>query len=306
MSGKNKGKVESMGKDKTDPVDELIQILDLERIERNRYRGFTPASRSIRVFGGQVISQALMAAYRTVEDRMCHSLHAYFIRPGDPSIPILYEVDQSRNGRSFTTRRVVAIQDGEQIFNLAASFHIAETGFEHQADMPDVPPPEELPTEQDQRQALAKILPPEMAKSFEVEQPIDLRPVRPQNIMDPQKLEPVNYVWLKLKKGISGDLPLHQVILAYASDMTLLDTCVRPHGVNFFRGAQMASLDHAMWFHDDFKTDEWLLYAQDSPRASGGRGLNRGTIYTRDGRLVASVMQEGLIRPYQKTAKRGA
>ena len=286
-----------MGNDNTDPVDELIQILDLERIERNRYRGCTPASRSIRVFGGQVISQALMAAYRTVEDRMCHSLHAYFIRPGDPSIPILYEVDQSRNGRSFTTRRVVAIQDGEQIFNLAASFHVAETGFEHQSDMPDVPPPEDLPPEQDQRKAIARMLPPEMAKSFEVEQPIDLRPVQPQNIVNPQKLEPINNVWLRLKKPISDDKTLHQVVLAYASDMTLLDTCVRPHGVNFFHGTQMASLDHAMWFHDDFRADDWLLYSQDSPRASGGRGMNRGTIYTRDGRLVASVAQEGLIRP---------
>jgi len=284
----------------SEAVDELIGILDLERIERNRFRGFTPDSRSIRVFGGQVISQALVAACRTVEDRECHSLHAYFIRPGNPEIPILYEVDPSRDGRSFTTRRVVAIQDGEQIFNLAASFHIREDGFEHQSGMPDAPAPEDLTDQSVHRMELAAKLPEDIASAFRAEQPLDLRPVHPQSFINPQKLPPINHVWLRLKKKIEDAPYLHRAILAYASDMTLLDTCVRPHGVNFFKGAQMASLDHAMWFHDDFRIDDWLLYAQDGPRASGGRGFNRGEIFTRDGRMVASVAQEGLIRPVRK------
>ena len=281
-----------------DAVDELIGILDLERIEVNRFRGFTPDGRSIRVFGGQVISQALVAAYRTVENRLCHSLHAYFIRPGDPSVPILYEVDQSRDGRSFTTRRVVAIQNGEQIFNLAASFQVNEEGFDHQSEMPDVPGPDDLIPDHASRIEIAKDLPAKFAKEFAKTPPIDLRFVTPQNMKAPEKLSPVNYVWMRLNKPISDDPILHQVILAYASDMTILDTCARPHGVNFFtRTVQMASLDHAMWFHAPFKSDEWLLYAQDSPRASGGRGFNRGSVYRQDGVLVASVTQEGLIRP---------
>lgn len=285
---------------KSDPVQELLQILDLEQIEVNRFRGFTPDSRSIRVFGGQVIGQALIAACRTVSDRLCHSLHAYFIRPGNPEIPILYEVDQSRDGRSFTTRRVVAIQNGEQIFNLAASFHVKEPGFDHQFEMPDHPSPEELTSRDELRLELAYHLPENMARSFRAEQPIDIRPVHVQSLVDPRKMDPINHVWLKLKKKI-GDTPaLHQAILAYASDMTLLDTCVRPHGVNFFKGAQMASLDHAMWFHEDFRVDDWLFYEQDSPKSAGGRGFNRGTIYTSSGRLVASVTQEGLIRPNTK------
>ena len=281
-----------------DPVDELIGILDLERIEVSRFRGLTPDGRSMRVFGGQVISQALVAAYRTVEDRLCHSLHAYFIRPGDPSIPILYEVDQSRDGRSFTTRRVVAIQNGEQIFNLAASFQVFEEGYEHQAEMPDVPGPDDLKPEHETRLEVAKTLPEKYAKEFAKTPPIDLRFVTPQNMRAPEKLPPFNAVWMRLNKPIADDPILHQVVLAYASDMSLLDTCARPHGVNFFtRTVQMASLDHAIWFHAPFKSDEWLLYAQDSPRASGGRGFNRGSVYRQDGVLVASIAQEGLIRP---------
>ena len=282
-------------------VDELIRILDLERIEVNRFRGITPPSRSIRVFGGQVIAQALVAAYRTVEDRHCHSMHAYFIRPGNPNIPILYEVDQARNGRSFTTRRVVAIQNGEQIFNLAASFQVEEAGFEHQIAMPDVPGPENLMSEDESRLALAKTADPELAKLLSVPRPIELRDVKPQDMEHPAKMDTDSPVWMKLNKAIGDDLHLHHAVLAYASDMTLLDTCVRPHGVNFFTDTvQMASLDHAMWFHQPFRTDEWLLYAQDSPSASGGRGFNRGSVFTKDGRLVASVTQEGLIRPTKK------
>lgn len=279
------------------PVVELLKVLDLERIEVNRFRGFTPPARSIRVFGGQVISQALIAAYRTVTNRRCHSLHAYFIRPGNPEIPILYEVDQSRDGRSFTTRRVVAIQNGEQIFSLAASFHEDEPGFEHQSDIPDVPSPESLKSQFELRKEQADQLPEGLAKSMKAQAPIDIRPIHPQNLVNPQVLDPINYAWLKVREEIGDEVWLHQAILAYASDMTLLDTCVRPHGVNFFKGAQMASLDHVMWFHETFRIDDWLLYAQDSPKAFGGRGFNRGTLFTREGRLVASVAQEGLIRP---------
>ncbi|HBJ91782.1 acyl-CoA thioesterase II [Ponticaulis sp.] len=285
---------------KVDPVDELVGILDLERIEVDRFRGFTPPSRSIRIFGGQVISQALVSACRTVDGPICHSLHAYFIRPGNPEVPILYEVDRARDGKSFATRRVIAIQNGEQIFNLAASFHTKEEGFDHQQDMPDVPAPEDLTSEAEQRLSMAQQLPEPMKSAFMAEQPIDIRSVKPQNIINPQKLDPENFTWIKLKKRVAADdQHTHHTILAYASDMSLLDTCVRPHGVNFFKGAQMASLDHAMWFHGDFRADEWLLYVQESPKASNGRGMNFGRIYRRDGVLIATVAQEGLIRPYK-------
>ncbi|MDR3499930.1 MAG: acyl-CoA thioesterase II [Parvibaculum sp.] len=280
-----------------DAVEDLIQILDLEQIEVNLFRGHSPDVSWQRVFGGQVIGQALVAAYRTVEDRVCHSLHAYFIRPGDPKIPILYEVDRSRDGKSFTTRRVVAIQHGKQIFNLAASFQVPEKGFEHQAQMPDVPAPEDLPSERELRKAVEDRLPEHIAKHFSRPRPIEIRPVNPQDYIDPAPMEPLNHVWFRARKEIGDDIALNQCILAYASDMTLLDTCIRPHGVSWVSGKlQSASLDHAMWFHQPFRADEWVLYTQDSPSASGGRGFNRGSIYTRDGRLVASVVQEGLIR----------
>jgi acyl-CoA thioesterase-2 len=284
-------------------VEDLIELLDLERIEENLYRGHSPDVSWQRVFGGQVIGQALMAAYRTVEGRHCHSLHAYFIRPGDPKVPIVYEVDRSRDGKSFTTRRVVAIQHGKQIFNLAASFQVPETGFEHQVDMPKVPMPEELASERELRKVVAEKLPPEIAKHFSRPRPIEIRPVNPQAYIDPEPLEPVQHVWFRARKSVGDDIPLHQCIAAYASDMTLLDTCIRPHGVSWVSGKlQSASLDHAMWFHAPFSTEDWLLYTQDSPSASGARGFNRGSIYTREGKLVASVAQEGLIR-YHGTPK---
>lgn len=288
--------------DETDPVEELLSILNLERIEVNRFRGFTPALRSVRVFGGQVIAQALVAAYRTVTDRICHSLHAYFIRPGDPTVPILYEVDQSRDGRSFTTRRVVAIQNGEQIFNLAASFHVEEKGFEHQISMPALAGPETLVSADDVRKKLASRMPTEaLQQSMGAVGPIDVRPVDPQHLFRPEKMSTDNPVWMRIKARISDAPYLHHAVLAYASDMTLLDTCVRPHGVNFLTNTvQMASLDHAIWFHLPFRADEWLLFAQDSPSASGGRGFNRGSVFSTDGRLVASLAQEGLIRPVRK------
>ena len=282
----------------TDAVEDLIQILNLEKIEENLFRGHSPDESWQRVFGGQVIGQALVAAYRTVEERVCHSLHGYFIRPGDPKVPIVYEVDRARDGRSFTTRRVVGIQHGKQIFNLAASFQVPEKGFEHQASMPDVPKPEDLPNELDLRQAVINQLPPDIAKHFARPRPIEIRPVNPQKYINPEPMEATQYVWFRARKAIEkGNFALNQCIMAYASDMTLLDTCVRPHGVSWLSGKlQSASLDHAMWFHAPFQADEWLLYAMDSPSASGARGFNRGAIFTRDGRLVASVAQEGLIR----------
>jgi acyl-CoA thioesterase-2 len=282
----------------SDAVEDLIQILDLEKIEENLFRGHSPDESWQRVFGGQVIGQALVAAYRTVEDRICHSLHGYFIRPGDPKIPIVYEVDRARDGKSFTTRRVVGIQHGKQIFNLAASFQVPEKGFEHQATMPDVPMPEDLPNEIDLRQAAASQLPESIAKHFARPRPIEIRPVNPQKYINPEPMESNQYVWFRARKAIeAGNIALNQCIMAYASDMTLLDTCIRPHGVSWLSGKlQSASLDHAMWFHEPFRADEWILYAMDSPSASGSRGFNRGSLYTRDGKLVASVAQEGLIR----------
>lgn len=280
-----------------DAVEELLQILDLEKIEENIFRGHSPDVSWQRVFGGQVIGQALMAAYRTVDARVCHSLHAYFIRPGDPRIPILYEVDRARDGKSFTTRRVVAIQHGKQIFNLAASFQVPEEGFEHQFQEPDVPGPEHLPSELERRAAISGELPEPVRIHFARPRPIEMRPVDPQAYIDPAPMMPVQNVWFRTAREVPDNIALQQSILAYASDMTLLDTCVRPHGVSWVSGKlQTASLDHAMWFHQPVRTDQWLLYAQDSPSASGARGFNRGSIFTEDGTLIASVAQEGLIR----------
>jgi acyl-CoA thioesterase-2 len=281
----------------SEAVENLIKILDLEKIEENLFRGYNPAVTWQRVFGGQVIGQALVAAYRTVEDRICHSLHAYFLRPGDPHIPILYEVDRSRDGKSFTTRRVVAIQHGKQIFNMAASFQTPEDGFEHQDKMPDMPPPEGLAPDHELRKAVADQIPASMQAHFNRPRPIEVRPVRPTAFIHADPTEPVNNIWFRAASEVGGDVALNQCILGYASDMSLLDTSLRPHGVSWFDGTvQTASLDHAMWFHRPFRADEWLLYAQDSPSAGGARGFNRGAIYRRDGTLVASVAQEGLIR----------
>ena len=279
-------------------IKEVLDLLDLEAIEVNIFRGVSPKDRWQRVFGGQVLGQALVAASRTVEERVCHSLHAYFIRPGDPKVPILYEVDRARDGRSFTTRRVVAVQHGEQIFNMAVSFHVPETGLEHQFDMPKVPMPEELEPEDARRFRLADQLPENIREHFTRPGPMDVRPVdEDDNLLNPAKSAPYQNVWIKAKGEMPSTLSLHQCVLAYASDMTLLDTCLMPHGISWFSGRlQSASLDHAMWFHHPFRTDEWLLYSQDSPSASGARGFNRGSVFTREGKLVASVAQEGLIR----------
>ena len=279
-------------------IQEVLELLDLEQVEVNIFRGNSPKDRWQRVFGGQVLGQALVAASRTVEQRVCHSLHAYFIRPGDPKIPILYEVDRSRDGKSFTTRRVVAIQHGEQIFNMAASFQVPEAGLEHQFDMPKVVGPENLEPEEQHRARLAHQLPEAIREHFTKPGPIDIRPIdEDDDLLNPKKLPPYQDVWIKAKGTMPDDLALHQCVLAYASDMTLLDTCLIPHGISWFSGRlQSASIDHAMWFHHAFRMDDWLLYSHDSPSAAGARGFNRGTIFTRDGKLVASVAQEGLIR----------
>jgi acyl-CoA thioesterase-2 len=285
------------------PVEEVLALLDLEKIEENIFRGVSPKDRMQRVFGGQVLGQALVAAGRTVESRNCHSFHAYFLRAGDPKVPILYEVDRSRDGASFTARRVVAIQHGRQIFNLAASFQLEEQGYEHQFTMPEVPPPETLVDEHTLRLREIDKMPVEAREWALRPRPIEIRPVKPRGFFDRGKSEPFDNIWIRATGRLPADIALQQAVLAYASDMSLLDTALLPHGVDWHSGMQMASLDHAMWFHHPFRLDDWLLYAQDSPSASGARGFNRGAIYSRDGKLVASVVQEGLMRPRQPLAK---
>jgi len=279
------------------PVDELIALLDLEPIEVNIFRGTSPQDRSQRVFGGQVLGQALVAASRTVEGRFCHSLHAYFLVPGDPKVPILYEVDRSRDGKSFSSRRVVAIQHGRQIFNMSVSFQIVEPGLEHQMEAPIVPKPDTLPSEDDFRRQMADTVPAEFREHFLRQRPIELRPVDRADVFRPEKRPPQQAVWVRATGALPEDVALQQCVLAYASDMTLLDTSLLPHGIGWFDNrVQMASIDHAMWFHRPFRADSWLLYVQDSPSASGARGFNRGLVFTEDGKLVASVTQEGLMR----------
>jgi len=288
-------------------VERLLELLDLEPIEVNIFRGISPADSWQRVFGGQVLGQALVAATRTVgTNSIVHSLHAYFLRPGDPKIPILYEVERTRDGRSFTTRRVVAIQHGRPIFNMSASFHFAEEGFDHHFDMPEAPPPEGLKNMYELRQEISDKIPSELSNWWSRERPIEIRPVTPRDHLNPSKLDPQQSVWVRACEKLPDDVSLHQCILAYASDMTLLDTSLMPHAAS---GAldptiQMASLDHAMWFHRPFRADEWLLYVQDSPSAYGSRGFNRGSLFTREGVLIASVAQEGLIRRRTKNLKK--
>jgi len=278
-------------------LEDLIALLDLEQIEVNLFRGRSPQDGWQRVFGGQVLGQALVAAGRTVEARAAHSLHAYFLRPGDPLVPILYNVDRIRDGSSFTTRRVVAIQHGKAIFNLAASFQVDEPGLEHQIEMPDVPGPEGLLNEVQLRQRHVGRIPEKFHATFLRDRPIEVRPIDPVDEFAPEKRPPFQNVWFRAVDTLPDDRALHQCVLAYASDLTLLDTSNLPHGVSWWSEKfQTASLDHAMWFHRPFRADEWLLYAQDSPRAAGARGFNRGSVFTRAGELVASVTQEGLIR----------
>ena len=280
----------------TKALDRLLELLDLEQIEVNIFRGRSPDERRQRVFGGQVAGQALVAAGRTVPaDRPVHSLHAYFIRPGDPAVPIVYTVDRVRDGRSFTTRRVSAIQHGKTIFTLSASFHHPEPGLEHADPMPDVPPPEMVERTSDRLARLLGEVPPQMHDN-----PIDLRSVGPLSVeaeRDPSLRTTRNLVWLRVDGELPDDPLLHVCLMTYASDMTLLDSVLLGHGLSWVDGRTSgASLDHAMWFHRPFRADRWLLYAQDSPVAYGARGLAHGEVFTAEGELVVSVMQEGLIR----------
>ena len=263
-------------------IENLIETLALERIEVNLFRGTAPPDRGPRIFGGHVIAQALLAAYRTVENRVCHSLHGYFIRPGDPAVPILFEVDRSRDGKSFATRRVTAIQHGAQIFNMAASFQVPEDGFEHQESMPFMPAADSLPRQ-----------------PFPDERPraIDLRFVEHHDWGHPVAAAPTQNVWMRALADVGGDPIMNQAVIAYASDMTFMSTSMRPHAVSWQTpGFQSASLDHAVWFHRPSQFNAWHLFCQKSPSASGTRGMNFGELYSSDGRLVATMAQEGLIR----------
>jgi acyl-CoA thioesterase II len=277
----------------------LVTLLDVEEIDTDLFRGpKLPGGRG-RVFGGQVIAQALQAAQRSTEGKEAHSLHAYFMRAGDDALPIVYRVVRDFEGKSFATRRVIAMQKGQPILNMAASFQVPEDGLHHQDAMPaDIPPPEALKSESELRREAADQIPEKFRAMFlRRSSPIDIRPLHPRSWFTPVKREPVNYSWFRCVAPLPDDPALHRAVLAYASDMALMSTSMMPHGVNWMtQGMQSASLDHALWLHEPVRADEWLLYATDSPWAGHARGMNRGSIFTRDGRLVASVAQEGLIR----------
>jgi acyl-CoA thioesterase-2 len=285
-------------------LEELVDLLALERIEENLFRGQSQDLGWGAVFGGQVLGQALSAAVQTVPvERHVHSLHAYFLRSGDVTKPIVYDVDRIRDGGSFTTRRVVAIQNGKAIFNMAASFQIDEPGFEHQDEMPSAPPPESQPTEQERARPYADKLPKGLRERALAQRPFEMRPVgADDDPFRPSPKAPSRMVWLKTVGQLPDDPALHRYLLAYVSDHSLIATALLPHGITWLSsGMQVASLDHVMWFHQPFRVDEWLLYVLDSPAAHGGRGLARGRVFTKDGKLVASVTQEGLMRQRVKT-----
>lgn len=283
----------------TTAMDELLSILDLERLEHNLFRGRSPESDWQRVFGGQTIAQALVAAQRTVEpDRHVHSLHGYFMRPGDTQLPIVYEVDRIRDGGSFTTRRVVATQHGHAIFSLEASFQKDEEGLEHQVPMPlDVPEPDSLMSQQELISRFGDSVPEGISRYWERPRPVEMKPVMLKHYTSREKLEPKQNIWIRTTGPVPNDRAVQSAVLAYLSDMTLLDTSTFAHGRAVFDpDIQAASLDHAMWFHRQNPLDDWILYTQDSPSTQGGRGFTRGALFARDGTLIASVAQEGLIR----------
>ena len=278
-------------------LEDLIALLQLERIEDNIFRGDSRDIGSPQVFGGQVIGQALSAAQHTVDDRIAHSLHAYFLRRGDMDAPIIYEVDRARDGGSFSNRRVVAIQHGRPILNLAASFQNPEKGLEHYAAMPDVPGPEGLQDLTDVAKGVLDKIPAKMRRYLTDKRPFEFRHVKPVNFEAREKLPPQKQVWIRAVDKLPNDPVLHQNLLTYVSDYELLGVATLPHGLSFTRDSFiMASLDHALWFHREFRVDEWLLYSMDSPAASGARGLARGQFFTENGDLIASTTQEGLIR----------
>lgn len=279
------------------PIADLLSLLELEALEVNLFRGESRDIGSAQVFGGQVLGQALVAASRTVEDRIVHSLHAYFLRRGDFNAPIVYHVDRSRDGQSFSNRRVVAIQHGEQIFNMTASFQVMESGLEHQIQMPQVPAPEELPDLTKPPPELLARMPERLQRFLKIPRPFEFRSVEPLDYK-PRKNAPARNVWFRAVGGrLPDDEALHRCLLAYVSDFYLLDTATLPHGTDSFSSTMiMASIDHAMWFHRPLRVDEWLLYALESPSASGARGFARASVFSQDGRLVASTAQEGLVR----------
>jgi len=281
-------------------VAELEDLLKLERLEDNLFRGKSRDIGTARVFGGQVLGQAVAAATATIEQRDLHSLHAYFLRAGDPAVPIVYDVDRARDGRSFSVRRVVAVQHGRPIFNMAASFQVEESGLEHQMDMPDVPLPEGLSDRHALTADKLEKIPDKLRRWVTRKGPFEFRPVVVLDPIDPPKQPPTQQVWMRCRDRVDGPLALHRAMLAYVSDYYLIGTACLPHGISFLKGnVQMASLDHAMWFHRPFRVDEWLLYACDSPSSSGARGLARGLIYNRRGQLVAATAQEGLVRLWE-------
>ncbi len=290
-------------------LDSLVKLLALEPLEHNLFRGQSQDLGWGTVFGGQVLGQALSAATQTVPgDRVVHSLHAYFLRPGDVSRPIIYDVDRIRDGSSFTTRRVVAIQNGEAIFNLAASFQKEEVGFEHQDEMPAAPDPESLPTEEERMKRIAHLIPSKLRERTPKERPFDLRRTdEPEDPVSPSAAPPRRMVWFRSAAPLTDDLALHRCLLAYVSDFAFVTTALLPHGVGWLTpGMQVASLDHVMWFHQPFRVDQWLLHVIDSPAMHGARGLVRGRIFSRDGRLVASTSQEGLLRRRSAVPKASA
>jgi acyl-CoA thioesterase-2 len=276
---------------------DLIKVMTLERLEKDLFRGESRDIGSAQVFGGQVLGQALVAASATVENRMVHSLHAYFLRRGDFNSPIVYEVDRARDGNHFSTRRIVAIQHGAQIFNMSASFQAEEGGLEHQSAMPQVPPPDDLPELSSYYRAAFDRLPVFLQRILGQKRPFEFRPTEAPSLLGAQKLPPLRNTWFRAIGSLPDDEALHRCLLAYVSDFYLLDTALMPHGLSMSASNMViASIDHAMWFHRSLRVDDWLLYATDSPSASGARGFNRGSIFTREGRLVASVAQEGLLR----------
>jgi acyl-CoA thioesterase II len=279
-------------------ISDLLSILDLEQLEENLFRGRSPQEGWQRVFGGQVIGQSLVAATHTVDPLFhVHSLHGNFILPGDPRIPIIYQVERLRDGRSFMTRRITAIQHGQAIFAMSASYQKDEAGYEHQMPMHDVPPPDSLPTEEEFSANIMPLMPPEVKAYFERMRPLDVRPVDSSRYKLQPGHPPYFDCWFRASGKLPDDPAIHRAILAYASDFTLLDSSLVAHGRSVVeKTIQAASLDHALWFHRPFRADEWLLYAQDSPSAMNARGFSRGLIYRQDGVLVASVAQEGLIR----------
>jgi acyl-CoA thioesterase-2 len=280
-------------------LDGLLELLDLEQVELDIYRGGRNQDiGSGRVFGGQALAQGLVAARRTIdEERVAHSLHAYFILPGDIAVPIVYFVDRLRDGKSFSTRRVTAIQHGRAIFNLAVSFQVEEEGPEHQIAMPEVPPPEEVPRELDLLRAMADRIPAHLRDIYTRDRPVEIRTVDPVDPFRPERREPVKHAWIRAVGPMPDEQVHHQAVLAYTSDYGLLGTALLPHRLTFQDPRlQGATLDHALWFHRPFRVDDWLLYTTDAPVTAGARGFTRGTIFTRDGSLVASTAQEGLLR----------